>query len=59
MTDAFEEQPVEPEHAEADPGVQGETAPHDPVTVRNEDPAAMSEAERNQRLTEAYDPPRT
>jgi hypothetical protein len=58
MTDAFEEQErpdepdmVEPEYAEVAPGVQGET---DPVTARNEDPAAMSEAERNQILTEKY-----
>jgi hypothetical protein len=30
----------------------------DPVTARNPDPAAMSEHERNARLTEQYDPPR-
>jgi hypothetical protein len=30
---------------------------HDPVTTRNTDPAAMSETERNRRLTEDYEPP--
>ena len=60
MTDAFEQDPqetrdqqervIEPEHAaEAEPR-------QDPVTTRNEDPAAMSEHERNQRLSDAYDP---
>jgi hypothetical protein len=29
----------------------------DPVTTRNADPAAMSEAERNRRLTETYERP--
>jgi hypothetical protein len=58
MTDAFDEQAqqadhVEPEYTEADPGVQGET---NPVTAPNADPAAMSETERNRRLTQAYDP---
>lgn len=41
-------EPVEPEYTEADP---------DPVTARNTDPAAMSEAERNRRLTETYETP--
>lgn len=60
MTDAFErdgheqDEPVEPEYTEVDPTAQGET---NPVTARNNDPAAMSEAERNQRLTETYDRP--
>lgn len=29
---------------------------HDPITAPNEDPAAMSEAERNRRLAETYNP---
>jgi hypothetical protein len=59
MTDASKQQKdqpefVEPEYAEGDPGVQGET---NPVTAPNADPAAMSEAERNRRLSETYSPP--
>lgn len=39
----------------ADPGYPVDQP--DPVTARNEDPAAMSEHERNQRLSAAYEPP--
>lgn len=47
----------EPEAGEIQNPEQGEPEQADPLTVRNEDPAAMSEAERNRRLTEQYETP--
>lgn len=46
---------IEPEDAGAAPLSPDDEV--DPVTVRNTDPAAMSEQERNARLTDRYNNP--
>lgn len=58
-TDPQHTEHIEPEYADApNPSREKLNAPEqaedDPVTRRTEDPAAMSEAERNRRLTDEY-----
>jgi len=57
MTDALSDAPLDDERDDVEPEpIEHVETGRDPVTVANTDPAAMSETERNRRLTEQYNP---
>lgn len=58
MTDALSDAPLDDDERDDEDHSDEVVEPVpdvDPVTVRNDDPGAMSEYERNQRLSEAYE----